>query len=91
MVSSLYQLSFSNYEWILLAAILAAILNNGFWFLGIIGSFDFSGSNSGSTVQNLEYAIQHGSPWGGRLIQLQFIPFLIALLTLVVLEWHYLC
>ncbi|MFT8741503.1 MAG: PTS transporter subunit EIIC [Liquorilactobacillus satsumensis] len=64
LVSSLYQLSFSNYEWILLAAILAAILNNGFWFLGIIGSFDFSGSNSGSTVQNLEYAIQHGSPWG---------------------------
>ncbi|WP_057895992.1 PTS transporter subunit EIIC [Liquorilactobacillus oeni] len=64
LVSGLYELSFSNYEWILLTAVCAAFLSNGFWFLGITGSFNFSGINAGSTIQNLEYAIQHGSPWG---------------------------
>ncbi|MFT8950627.1 MAG: PTS transporter subunit EIIC, partial [Liquorilactobacillus hordei] len=46
------------------SAILSLMLNNFIWLLGLIGYFDFNNINSSNMVQNLEYAIQHGSSWG---------------------------
>jgi len=39
-------------------------LSNLYWLIGIIGPVDFSGNSTTSTVQNLAYALQHGSAWG---------------------------
>ena len=47
-----------------LAIIGVASLSNLYWLIGIIGPVDFSGNSTTSTVQNLEYALQHGSAWG---------------------------
>ncbi|MDN7145879.1 PTS transporter subunit EIIC [Liquorilactobacillus mali] len=58
------QFSFVGGNWIFGSAILAVVLNNCLWLLGIIGFFDFNNVSSSSMVQNLEYAIQHGSSWG---------------------------
>ncbi|KRO14792.1 cellobiose PTS, EIIC [Lactiplantibacillus xiangfangensis] len=40
------------------------VLSNLFWLIGIIGPVDYSGNSAISTVQNLQYALQHGSAWG---------------------------
>ncbi|WP_234002740.1 PTS transporter subunit EIIC [Lactobacillus sp. CBA3605] len=39
-------------------------MSNSYWLLGLVGPLDFSGNSSVSTIQNLEYALQHGSAWG---------------------------
>ncbi|EJE99320.1 PTS sugar transporter subunit IIC [Liquorilactobacillus mali] len=62
--SSPIQFSFIGDNWILGSAILAVALNNCLWLLGLISFFDFNNVNSSNMVQNLEYAIQHGSSWG---------------------------
>lgn len=64
LLSSPLQFSFTGYSWILGSAILSIIINNCLWLLGLIGYFDFNNASSSSMVQNLEYAIQHGSSWG---------------------------
>ncbi|WP_057829149.1 PTS transporter subunit EIIC [Liquorilactobacillus cacaonum] len=47
-----------------IVAIFSIIFNNILWLFGIIGLFQFNDINAGRTVENLEYAIQHGSAWG---------------------------
>ncbi|MFC6201162.1 PTS transporter subunit EIIC [Lactiplantibacillus nangangensis] len=59
-----FQLPFSNLSGVLIPIFSATLLSNLFWVIGIIGPIDFSGNSSVSTVQNLEYALQHGSAWG---------------------------
>ncbi|BDZ30463.1 PTS transporter subunit EIIC [Lactiplantibacillus sp. WILCCON 0030] len=61
---SVFRLPFANPGSVLLMIISVTFLSNFFWLIGIIGPIDFSGNSSVSTVQNLEYALQHGSAWG---------------------------
>ena len=61
---AVFTLPFSNPGASLLAIIGVASLSNLYWLIGIIGPVDFSGNSTTSTVQNLEYALQHGSAWG---------------------------
>lgn len=39
-------------------------VSNGLWWLGLIGPIDVAGNSSVSSLQNLAYAVQHGSGWG---------------------------
>ncbi|MDN6125653.1 MAG: PTS transporter subunit EIIC [Lactiplantibacillus plantarum] len=61
---AVFTLPFSNPGAALLAIIGVASLSNLYWLIGIMGPVDFSGNSATSTVQNLEYALQHGSAWG---------------------------
>lgn len=64
LLSNPLEFSFTGYSLVLGSAILSLMLNNFIWLLGLIGYFDFNNINSSNMVQNLEYAIQHGSSWG---------------------------
>ncbi|MFC6179755.1 PTS transporter subunit EIIC [Lactiplantibacillus daowaiensis] len=59
-----FKLPFNKISHIMITIFLATLLSNLFWLIGIIGPISFSGNGSVSTVQNLQYAIQHGSAWG---------------------------
>lgn len=59
-----FRLPFVNPGSVFLTIVSVTFLSNFFWVIGIIGPIDFSGNSSVSTVQNLEYALQHGSAWG---------------------------
>ena len=59
-----FSLPFTNPGASLLAILGVSSLSNLYWLIGIIGPVDFSGNSTTSTVQNLEYALQHGSAWG---------------------------
>lgn len=61
---AVFTLPFNNPGAALLAIIGVASLSNLYWLIGIMGPVDFSGNSATSTVQNLEYALQHGSAWG---------------------------
>lgn len=61
---AVFTLPFSNPGAALLAIVGVASLSNLYWLIGIMGPVDFSGNSATSTVQNLEYALQHGSAWG---------------------------
>lgn len=61
---AVFALPFVNPGSSLLAILGTTLLSNLFWLIGIIGPVDFSGNSAVSTVQNLEYALQHGSAWG---------------------------
>ena len=61
---AVFTLPFSNPGASLLAIIGVGSLSNLYWLIGIMGPVDFSGNSATSTVQNLEYALQHGSAWG---------------------------
>lgn len=39
-------------------------ISNGLWWLGLIGPIDVAGNSSVTSLQNLAYAVQHGSGWG---------------------------
>lgn len=39
-------------------------LSNCLWWLGLIGPIDVAGNSSVTSLQNLAYAVQHGSGWG---------------------------
>ena len=39
-------------------------LNNLFWWLGLIGPVSLAGNSAVTSLQNLAYAVQHGSGWG---------------------------
>ncbi|MFC6273966.1 PTS transporter subunit EIIC [Levilactobacillus tangyuanensis] len=39
-------------------------LNNILWWLGLIGPVSLAGNSSVTSLQNLAYAVQHGSGWG---------------------------
>lgn len=39
-------------------------LSNGLWWLGLIGPVSLAGNSSVTSLQNLAYAVQHGSGWG---------------------------
>lgn len=38
-------------------------INNGLWWLGLIGPISLAGNSSVTSLQNLAYAVQHGSGW----------------------------
>ncbi|WP_341780285.1 PTS transporter subunit EIIC [Levilactobacillus sp. HBUAS70063] len=38
-------------------------ISNGLWWLGLIGPIDVAGNSSVTSLQNLAYAVQHGSGW----------------------------
>lgn len=59
-----FALPFVNPGSSILAILGTTLLSNLFWLIGIIGPVDFSGNSTVSTVQNLAYALQHGSAWG---------------------------
>ncbi|MFC6294210.1 PTS transporter subunit EIIC [Lactiplantibacillus daoliensis] len=61
---TVFRLPFFNPGSAFLNIVSVTFLSNFFWVIGIIGPIDFSGNSSVSTVQNLEYALQHGSAWG---------------------------
>ena len=61
---AIFTLPFSNPGASLLAILGVTSLSNLYWLIGIIGPVDFSGNSATSTVQNLAYALQHGSAWG---------------------------
>ncbi|MCT3284098.1 PTS sugar transporter subunit IIC [Lactiplantibacillus pentosus] len=61
---AVFTLPFSNPGASVLAIIGVGSLSNLYWLIGIMGPVDFSGNSATSTVQNLEYALQHGSAWG---------------------------
>lgn len=61
---SAFRSPFVNPGSVFLNIVSVTLLSNFFWVIGIIGPIDFSGNSSVSTVQNLEYALQHGSAWG---------------------------
>ncbi|AVW09948.1 PTS transporter subunit EIIC [Lactiplantibacillus paraplantarum] len=61
---AVFTLPFSNPGAAILAIVGVASLSNLYWLIGIMGPVDFSGNSATSTVQNLEYALQHGSAWG---------------------------
>ncbi|AVK62699.1 PTS sugar transporter subunit IIC [Lactobacillus sp. CBA3606] len=58
------QWPFVNPGTVLGAILGVTFLSNSYWLLGLVGPLDFSGDSSVSTIQNLEYALQHGSAWG---------------------------
>ncbi|NLR32963.1 PTS transporter subunit EIIC [Levilactobacillus tujiorum] len=39
-------------------------VSNCLWWLGLIGPIDVAGNSSVTSLQNLAYAVQHGSGWG---------------------------
>lgn len=39
-------------------------ISNGLWWLGLIGPISVAGNSSVTSLQNLAYAVQHGSGWG---------------------------
>jgi len=55
---------FNHIEQVILLIFGATFLSNFFWLIGIIGPVHFSGNGSVSTIQNLTYALQHGSALG---------------------------
>ncbi|RRK09835.1 PTS sugar transporter subunit IIC [Lactiplantibacillus garii] len=59
-----FALPFGNPGAVLTAMLGTTLLSNVFWLIGIIGPVDYSGNSAVSTVQNLQYALQHGSAWG---------------------------
>lgn len=59
-----FKLPFGKISHIMITIFLATLLSNFFWLIGIIGPIGFSGNGSVTTVQNLAYALQHGSAWG---------------------------
>jgi len=61
---AVFSLPFTNPGASLLAILGVSSLSNLYWLIGIIGPVDFSGNSTTSTVQNLAYALQHGSAWG---------------------------
>ncbi|WP_047999258.1 PTS transporter subunit EIIC [Lactiplantibacillus herbarum] len=61
---AVFSLPFTNPGSSLLAILGVSSLSNLYWLIGIIGPVDFSGNSTTSTVQNLAYALQHGSAWG---------------------------
>ncbi|MBU7449257.1 MULTISPECIES: PTS transporter subunit EIIC [Lactiplantibacillus] len=61
---AVFTLPFSNPGASVLVIIGVGSLSNLYWLIGIMGPVDFSGNSATSTVQNLEYALQHGSAWG---------------------------
>ena len=61
---AVFQLPFVSSSTGLLAILGTTLLSNFFWVVGIIGPISFTSSSAVTTVQNLEYALQHGSAWG---------------------------
>jgi len=64
LVYQLFRYPFGHVGQVMLLIFSATLLSNFFWLIGIIGPISFSGNHSVRTVQNLEYALQHGSAWG---------------------------